>query len=402
MSFNQWINSRLPISDFFDQHLRQYYAPKNLNFWYFFGSLAILCLSIQIISGIWLLMYYEPTAKTAFDSIEFMMREVPYGWLLRYVHAVGASSFFVILYFHLYRALMYGSYQRPRELLWLSGVLLLILAMAEAYTGYVLPWGQMSYWTAKVIMNIFGAIPFIGEPIMHLIQGDYVVSEVTLQRFFAFHVVAFPMILLAMVFLHLVALHTVGSNNPDGIEIKDNKGADGIPKDGVPFHPYFTIKDLVAAAAFLIIFFTIVFYNPTMDGLFLEKENFIPANPLVTPPEIKPSWYLAPYYAILRAVPNQLLGALAMISAIISFAFLPWLDRSPVRSMRYKGVRSRVSLALLVISFLSLMALGLLPPSPVYIILARISAVIFFGYFISLPYISRNDRHSSPPDRVRM
>ena len=379
MSFNQWINSRLPISDFFDQHLRQYYAPKNLNFWYFFGSLAILCLSIQIISGIWLLMYYEPTAKTAFDSIEFMMREVPYGWLLRYVHAVGASSFFVILYFHLYRALMYGSYQRPRELLWLSGVSLLILAMAEAYTGYVLPWGQMSYWAAKVIMNIFGAIPFIGEPIMHLIQGDYVVSEVTLQRFFAFHVVAFPMILLAMVFLHLVALHTVGSNNPDGIEIKDNKGADGIPKDGVPFHPYFTIKDLVAAAAFLIIFFTIVFYNPTMDGLFLEKENFIPANPLVTPPEIKPSWYLAPYYAILRAVPNQLLGALAMISAIISFAFLPWLDRSPVRSMRYKGVRSRVSLALLVISFLSLMALGLLPPSPVYIILARISAVIFFG-----------------------
>jgi ubiquinol-cytochrome c reductase cytochrome b subunit len=402
MSFSHWVNSRLPINRFVDQHLRKYYAPKNLNFWYFFGSLAMLCLSIQILSGIFLLMYYEPTAETAFDSIEYMMREVPYGWLLRYVHAVGASSFFVILYLHLYRALMYGSYQKPRELLWLIGVVLLILAMAESYTGYVLPWGQMSYWAAKVIMSIFGAIPFIGEFLMHLIQGDYVVSEVTLQRFFAFHVVAFPLILLLMVFFHLAALHTVGSNNPDGIEIKDNKNEQGIPKDGVPFHPYFTVKDLVAATAFLIIFFGIVFYNPTMEGFFLEKENFIPANPLVTPPEIKPSWYLAPYYAILRAVPNQLWGAIAMIGSIFIFAFMPWLDRSPVRSMRYRGVWSRVSLAFLVGSFLSLMVLGLLPPTPLYVILARISSVIFFGYFITLPFVSRYDKHLTPPDRVRM
>ncbi len=402
MSLNKWINDRLPIDDFVDQHLRHYYAPKNLNFLYFFGSLAMLCLGIQILSGIWLLMYYEPTVETAFDSVEYLMRDIPFGWLLRYTHAAGASAFFVILYMHVYRALLYGSYRKPRELLWLLGLFLLILVMAESYTGYILPWGQMSYWAAKVIMNIFGSIPVIGPPLMHLIQGDYVISEATLQRFFAFHVVVFPMVLLGVVFIHLCALHTVGSNNPDGIEIKDNLDKDGIPVDGVPFHPYFTIKDIVAAVVFLIIFFAVIFYDPTFHGLILEKENFIPADPLVTPPEIKPTWYLAPYYAILRAVPDQLLGALAMLASLFIFAFMPWLDRAPVKSMRYKGTRSRVSLFLFVVSFLSLMVLGLLPATPTNTILARIATTVFFGFFLTLPYITVYDNHKTPPDRVRM
>tara|TARA_Y200000002_G_scaffold382962_1_gene402275 strand:- start:76 stop:1284 length:1209 start_codon:yes stop_codon:yes gene_type:complete len=402
MSLNKWINDRLPIDDFVDQHLRHYYAPKNLNFLYFFGSLAMLCLGIQILSGIWLLMYYEPTVETAFDSVEYLMRDIPFGWLLRYTHAAGASAFFVILYMHVYRALLYGSYRKPRELLWLLGLFLLILVMAESYTGYILPWGQMSYWAAKVIMNIFGSIPVIGPPLMHLIQGDYVISEATLQRFFAFHVVVFPMVLLGVVFIHLCALHTVGSNNPDGIEIKDNLDKDGIPVDGVPFHPYFTIKDIVAAVVFLIIFFAVIFYDPTFHGLILEKENFIPADPLVTPPEIKPTWYLAPYYAILRAVPDQLLGALAMLASLFIFAFMPWLDRAPVKSMRYKGTRSRVSLFLFVVSFLSLMVLGLLPATPTNTILARIATIVFFGFFLTLPYITVYDNHKTPPDRVRM
>ena len=402
MSLGQWINERLPISDFVDAHLRKYYAPKNLNFWYFFGSLAMLCLAIQILTGVWLLMYYEPTVETAFDSVEYLMRDIPYGWLLRYTHAVGASAFFVILYLHMYRALLYGSYRKPRELLWLLGLALLILVMAEAYTGYILPWGQMSYWAAKVIMNIFGAIPVIGKPIMHLIQGDYVISEATLQRFFAFHVVVFPMIILGMVFFHLAALHTVGSNNPDGIEIKDHKDEHGVPLDGVPFHPYFTVKDIVAAVVFLLIFFTVVFYDPTLSGLALEKENFIQANPLITPPEIKPTWYLAPYYAILRAVPDQLVGAFLMLSSIFIFAFLPWLDRAPVKSMRYKGMKSRVSLGCFVVSFLSLMVLGLLPATPFNTYLARFATIIFFGYFLTMPYISVRDKCKTPPMRVRM
>lgn len=402
MSISNWINERLPVKRFVDAHLRHYYAPKNLNFWYFFGSLAMLMLAIQIITGVWLLMYYEPTVETAFSSVEYMMRDIKFGWLIRYTHAVGASAFFVIVYLHVYRALLYGSYQKPRELLWLIGIVLLVLLMAEAYTGYVLPWGQMSYWAVKVIMNIFGAIPVVGEWLMYLIQGDYVVSEVTLQRFFAFHVVVFPMILLGTVFFHLAALHTTGSNNPDGIEIKNKVDEKGVPLDGVPFHPYFTIKDITGAVVFLIIFMAIVFYNPTFFDLTLEKENFIPANPLITPPEIKPAWYLSPYYAILRAIPNQLLGAVGMVAAIFIFAFLPWLDRSPVRSMRYRGSRSRVALGMMVVSFICLMVLGLLPATWPNVIMARVATCIFFGYFIVLPYISANDKHQTPPDRVRM
>ncbi|UTC25002.1 cytochrome b N-terminal domain-containing protein [Candidatus Comchoanobacter bicostacola] len=381
-------------------HLKHYQAPKNLNFWYFFGALSLLVLGNQLLTGIWLLMYYTPTAADAMASIEFMMREVNFGWLFRYLHAAGASFFFVVVYLHMYRALLYGSYKAPREILWLSGCVMLLLLMAEAYTGYVLPWGQMSYWAARVITSLFKTIPVIGEPLVLLIQGDYEVSEVTLHRFFSFHVVLFPLIILGFVFFHTLCLHAVGSNNPDGIEIKDNLDAQGKPKDGVSFHPFYTVKDVMGVGIFLFIFLSVVFLAPRGWGLVLEPENFEIANPMVTPLHIKPSWYLAPYYAILRAVPDKSLGAIAMFASLLMFFLLPWLDRSPVRSMRYKGPLSRITLGLFTVSFLGLLIVGCLPATYWATFSARIFAILYFSFFFLMPIYSYYDWHKVPPSRL--
>lgn len=381
-------------------HLKHYQAPKNLNFWYFFGALSLLVLGNQLLTGVWLLMYYTPTAADAMASIEFMMREVNFGWLFRYLHAAGASFFFVVVYLHMYRALLYGSYKAPREILWLSGCVMLLLLMAEAYTGYVLPWGQMSYWAARVITSLFKTIPVIGEPLVLLIQGDYEVSEVTLHRFFSFHVVLFPLIILGFVFFHTLCLHAVGSNNPDGIEIKDNLDPQGKPKDGVSFHPFYTLKDVMGVGIFLFIFLSVVFLAPRGWGLVLEPENFEIANPMVTPLHIKPSWYLAPYYAILRAVPDKSLGAIAMFASLLMFFLLPWLDRSPVRSMRYKGPLSRITLGLFTVSFLGLLIVGCLPATYWATFSARIFAILYFSFFFLMPIYSYYDWHKVPPSRL--
>ncbi len=395
-----WINERLPVSDFFRRELTEYYAPKNFNFWYFFGSLALLVLVMQILTGIFLTMYYHPSASGAFARVQFIMREVSWGWLIRYMHSTGASFFFIVIYLHMFRGMLYGSYRRPRELLWIIGMLVYLALMAEAFMGYVLPWGNMSFWGAQVIINLFGTIPVMGPGLTQWIRGDYGIAGATLNRLFALHVAAVPIVLLGLVALHLVALHRVGSNNPDGIEIRDHLGPDGKPLDGIPFHPYYTVKDIMGVGVFFILFALVVFYFPTFHGLFLEPANFTPANFLSTPPDIHPVWYFTPFYAILRAIPNKGLGALMLLMALVSLVLLPWLDRSPVKSIRYKGWISRLALAVFVVSFIGLGILGMQPVKPMYVILARICAIGYFGFFWLMPFYSRIDRVKPVPERV--
>ncbi|TLZ15090.1 MAG: cytochrome b [Gammaproteobacteria bacterium] len=395
-----WLNKRLPIGEFIESQLIGYYAPKNFNIWYFFGSLALLVLVMQLVTGIFLTMFYKPGELTSFDSVEYIMREVDYGWLIRYLHSTGASAFFIVVYLHMFRALLYGSYRAPRELLWLIGMLVYLALMAEAFMGYVLPWGNMSFWGAQVIVNLFGTIPGIGKPLVEWIRGDYGIADATLNRFFALHVAAIPLALLLLVMLHLVALRQTGSNNPDGIEIKARLGADGKPLDGIPFHPYYTVKDIVGVGVFLVLFALVVFFKPTLGGLFLEAPNFEPANPISTPEHITPVWYFTPYYAILRAVPDQRMGALLMLLAVASFFFLPWLDRSPVKSMRYRGWISRTALALFVVAFVALGYLGLQPATGAYVVLARIFAVLYFAFFWLMPFYTLIDPVRPVPERV--
>jgi len=395
-----WLNKRLPVDEFMTTQLTGYYAPKNFNIWYFFGSLALFVLVMQLVTGIFLTMFYKPGELTSFDSVEYIMREVDFGWLIRYLHSTGASAFFIVVYLHMFRAFLYGSYRAPRELLWLIGMLVYLALMAEAFMGYVLPWGNMSFWGAQVIVNLFGTIPGIGTPLVEWIRGDYGIADATLNRFFALHVVALPLALLLLVMLHLVALHQTGSNNPDGIEIKEKVGPDGKPLDGIPFHPYYTVKDLVGVGVFLLLFALVVFFKPTLGGLFLEAPNFEPANPMSTPEHIAPVWYFTPYYAMLRAVPDQRMGALLMLLAVVSFLFLPWLDRSPVKSMRYRGWISRTALALFAVSFVALGYLGLQPAEGLYVVLARIFAAIYFAFFLLMPFYSRIDAVKPVPDRV--
>src|SRR5499427_2919343 len=398
--FRAWLNKRLPVDEFISSQLIGYYAPKNFNIWYFFGSLALVVLVLQLISGIYLTMFYKVGAATSFDSVEFIMREVDYGWLIRYLHSTGASAFFVVVYLHMFRAFLYGSYKKPRELLWLFGMAVYLALMAEAFMGYVLPWGNMSFWGAQVIVNLFGTIPGIGPALVEWIRGDYGIADATLNRFFALHVAAIPLALLLLVLLHLVALRRTGSNNPDGIEIKEKLGPDGKPLDGIPFHPYYTVKDVVGVGVFAVLFAIVVFFVPTLGGLFLESPNFEPANPLSTPEHIAPVWYFTPYYAILRAVPDQRLGALLMLLEVSAFLFLPWLDRSPVRSMRYKGWMSRTALALFTVSFVALGYLGLQPAEGLYVALARIFTVIYFLFFLLMPFYTRLDPVKPVPERV--
>ena len=395
-----WVDDRFPLMSNWNEHLAKYYAPKNFNFWYFFGSLALLVLVIQVLTGIWLTMNYKPSAEDAFASVEYIMRDVNWGWLIRYMHSTGASAFFVVIYLHMYRALLYGSYKKPRELLWLSGMGLYLVLMAEAFFGYLLPWGQMSYWGAQVIISLFGALPIIGDELALWIRGDFVVSDVTLNRFFSLHVIAFPLLILALVGFHILALHEVGSNNPDGVDIKKNKNAEGIPIDGIPFHPYYTVKDILGAVVFLIFFFGVVFFSPEMGGYFLEHANFIPADPLKTPEHIAPVWYFTPFYAILRAVPSQLGGVIAMGLATTIFLLLPWLDRSPVKSWRYRGWNYRFALTAFIISFLSLGWLGMQVATPLYTWMARFFSVIYFLFFFLMPFYTAVDNDKAVPDRV--
>ena len=398
--FVKWIDDRFPYTKTMKKHITEYYASKNFNFWYVFGVLAMVVLVIQLLTGIFLTMNYKPSAEEAFASIEYIMRDVEWGWLMRYMHSTGSSFFFIVVYLHMFRAMLYGSYKKPRELIWIIGMLLFYVLMAEAFAGYLLPWGQMSYWGAQVIISLFGAVPYIGEGLVELIRGDYAISDITLNRFFALHVVAFPLAMIGLIFVHIVALHEVGSNNPDGIEIKEVKGPDGIPLDGVAFHPYHTSKDLVAIVIFLIIFSLVVFYAPEMCGYFLERANFEPANPLVTPEHIMPSWYFTPYYAILRAIPDKLLGAIMMAAAVIIPMFLPWLDKSPVKSIRYRGWIYKFALAIFVISFLILGWLGTQPAEGIYVNLARFFTVTYFLFFILMPYYTKIDKTKMVPDRV--
>ena len=402
-----WIDQRLPVVDAWNKHLGQYYAPKNFNFWYFFGSLALLVLVNQILTGIWLTMSYEPSAEGAFASVEYIMRDVEFGWVIRYMHSTGASAFFVVVYLHMLRGLMYGSYQKPRELIWLFGMAIYLALMAEAFMGYLLPWGQMSYWGAQVIVSLFGAIPVVGADLAQWIRGDYLISGITLNRFFALHVIALPLVIAGLVFLHILALHEVGSNNPDGIDIKLNKDENGVPKDGIPFHPYYTVKDIVGVAVFLFVFCLILFFFPEMGGYFLEYANFEPANPLKTPEHIAPVWYFTPFYAILRAITFPMFGldakfwGVVFMGAAIAMLFvLPWLDRSPVRSMRYKGWYSRIALILFCIAFVVLGVLGVLPSTPGRTALAQTCTAIYFAYFILMPWYTRMEKCKPVPERV--
>ncbi len=415
-----WIDKRFPLTSNLKAHLTEYYAPKNFNFWYFFGSLAMLVLVLQIVTGIFLTMHYKPDAALAFGSVEYIMRDVSWGWLIRYMHSTGASMFFVVVYLHMFRGLIYGSYRTPRELIWLFGVGIFLVLMGEAFFGYLLPWGQMSYWGAQVIINLFTSIPFIGPDVSEWLRGDYVVSDATLNRFFAFHVIALPLVLLGLVVAHLIALHEVGSNNPDGVEIKEKKDPKThIPLDGIPFHPYYTVKDIVGVAVFLIVFSAIMFFAPEMGGYFLEANNFIPANPMVTPTHIAPVWYFTPYYSILRAVPpilnSQFPGVAAMGLSVMIFALLPWLDRSPVKSIRYRGSLYKKWLVLFVLSFAVLGYLGT-KPSNVWgvfeastwlvggadraTIVARIFTLTYFLFFILMPWYTKKDKTKPVPERV--
>jgi ubiquinol-cytochrome c reductase cytochrome b subunit len=417
-----WIDQRFPLTANYKAHLSEYYAPKNFNFWYFFGSLAMLVLVIQIVTGIFLTMHYKPDASlnasgvpVAFASVEYIMRDVTWGWLIRYMHSTGASAFFVVVYLHMFRGLLYGSYRKPRELIWLFGIGIFLCLMGEAFFGYLLPWGQMSFWGAQVIVNLFSAIPVIGPDLSIWLRGDYVVGDATLNRFFAFHVIAMPLVLLGLVGAHIIALHEVGSNNPDGVEIKKKKDANGVPLDGIPFHPYYTVKDIVGVIVFLMAFSVVVFFMPEGGGYFLEYNNFVPADPLVTPPHIAPVWYFTPYYSLLRAVTYPLLGidakfwgVVAMGAGTLIFAFLPWLDRSPVKSIRYRGTMTKVLLAIWIVGFFILGFLGTkdpaykffgaIPGAPV----AQILSVYYFLFFLTMPIWSSLDRCQPEPDRVTM
>ncbi|HUL45842.1 MAG TPA: cytochrome bc complex cytochrome b subunit [Steroidobacteraceae bacterium] len=398
--FRAWLNKRMPVDQFLASQVTEYYAPKNFNFWYFFGSLALVVLVLQLVTGIFLTMFYKPGEATAFDSVQFIMREVDWGWLIRYLHSSGASFFFIVVYLHMFRAFLYGSYKPPRELLWLLGMAVYLALMAEAFMGYVLPWGNMSFWGAQVIINLFGTIPGIGPDLVLWIRGDYGIADATLNRFFSLHVAAIPLALLGLVALHLVALHEVGSNNPDGVEIKEKVGADGHPLDGIPFHPYYTVKDFVGIGVFLVLLAIVVFFVPTFGGLFLEAPNFEPANPVSTPADITPVWYFTPYYAMLRAVPDQRLGALLLLLGVMAFLFLPWLDRSPVKSMRYRGWMSRAALAIFAVSFIGLGYLGMQPALGIYVIIARILAVLYFLFFLLMPFYTSLEPVKPVPERV--
>ena len=442
-----WVDNRFPATQLFKDHMSEYYAPKNFNIWYIFGSLALLVLVIQIVTGIFLTMHYKPDAALAFGSVEYIMRDVPWGWLVRYMHSTGASAFFVVVYLHMFRGLMYGSYRKPRELVWLFGCAIFLCMMAEAFMGYLLPWGQMSYWGAQVIVNLFAAIPFVGPDLALLIRGDYVVGDATLNRFFSFHVIAVPLVLLGLVVAHIIALHEVGSNNPDGVEIKATKGKDGIPLDGIPFHPYYTVHDIFAVSMFLMVFTAIIFFAPEFGGYFLEYNNFIPADPLKTPLHIAPVWYFTPYYSMLRAISSEmmyalilcvaggavlcvtrfkmpglfklvLLGAAAAVvammlaidakfwgvvvmgGAVIILFFLPWLDYSAVKSIRYRPGWHKYLYALFVVDFVVLGYLGMQPPSPIGERVSQVGTLYYFGFFILMPWWSSLGEPKPVPSRV--
>jgi len=396
-----WIDARFPLTKMWEEHLSKYYAPKNFNFWYFFGSLALLVLVIQIVTGIFLTMHYKPDGDLAFISVEHIMRDVDWGWLIRYLHSTGASAFFIVVYLHMFRGLMYGSYQKPRELIWLFGMFIFLALMAEAFMGYLLPWGQMSYWGAQVIISLFGAIPVIGDDLTLWIRGDFVIADATLNRFFALHVVAVPLVLLLLVVMHIIALHEVGSNNPEGVEIKKTKDENGIPLDGIPFHPYYSVKDIVGVVGFLILFSAVVFFMPEMGGYFLEHANFVPANPFKTPEHIAPVWYFTPFYAILRAIPHKLSGVIAMFSAIIVLFLLPWIDRGKVHSIRYRSNAFRWLLAMLIISFVGLGYLGALPVTTTRTFFAQLFSIGYFAFFVGIWWISKNENTKPVPERIQ-
>jgi ubiquinol-cytochrome c reductase cytochrome b subunit len=442
-----WVDNRFPLSKMYKEHLSEYYAPKNFNFFYFFGSLAILVLVIQILTGIFLVMHYKPDAAVAFASVEYIMRDVPWGWLIRYMHSTGASAFFIVVYMHMFRGLIYGSYRKPRELVWIFGCAIFLCLMAEAFMGYLLPWGQMSYWGAQVIVNLFSAIPFIGPDLALLIRGDYVVGDATLNRFFSFHVIAVPLVLLGLVVAHIIALHEVGSNNPDGVEIKAKKGPDGHPLDGIPFHPYYTVHDILGVTVFLLVFTSIIFFAPEVGGYFLEYNNFIPADPLKTPLHIAPVWYFTPYYSMLRATTDTMVNVLSLIAAVaagfvvlktalntkgkaitvvgvailivllktfdakfwgvvvmggavVMLFFLPWLDHSPVKSIRYRPTWHKSLYAVFVVFFVVLGYLGIQPPSEVGTLIAQIGTIYYFGFFLLMPWWTQLGKFKQVPDRV--
>jgi len=407
-----WIDDRFPLTKVWEEHLAKYYAPKNFNFWYYFGSLALLVLVLQIVTGIFLTMHYKPDTQLAFASVEYIMRDVSWGWLIRYLHSTGASFFFIVVYLHMFRAMLYGSHRKPRELLWIIGVIIFVALMAESFMGYLLPWGNMSYWGAQVIISLFDAIPYIGPVLSEWVRGDFVVADATLNRFFAFHVIAIPLVLVVLVFVHIVALHKVGSNNPDGIEIKKKKDANGIPLDGIPFHPYYTVKDIVGVTVFLMVFATVVFFAPELGGWFLEHDNFVPANILQTPPEIVPLWYFTPYYSILRAntvsfiLDAKVWGVIFMALSIMVFFFLPWLDRSPVKSIRYRGWIYKTALAIFVVAFVILGYLGTKSPQAIDLMLfqnvywAQIFTIVYFAFFALMPWYTKLDKTKPVPERV--
>ena len=442
-----WVDNRFPATKMFKEHLSEYYAPKNLNIWYMFGSLSLLVLVIQIVTGIFLTMNYKPDAALAFGSVEYIMRDVPWGWLIRYMHSTGASAFFIVVYLHMFRGLIYGSYRKPRELIWIFGCAIFLALMAEAFMGYLLPWGQMSYWGAQVIVNLFAAIPFVGPDLALLIRGDYVVGDATLNRFFAFHVIAVPLVLLGLVVAHIIALHEVGSNNPDGVEIKAKKDASGKPLDGIAFHPFYTVHDIFGVSVFLLAFSAVVFFAPEAGGYFLEYNNFIPADPLKTPAHIAPVWYFTPFYSMLRAITTEMMyvlvlcvvvaaglgvlkgqlaalfkavllggaavvvammlsidakfwGVVVMGGAVIILFFLPWLDNSPVKSIRYRPSWHKWLYGIFVVNFLVLGYLGIKPPSPINERVSQVGTLFYFGFFLLMPWWSRIGSFKSVPDRV--
>ncbi|WP_370314347.1 cytochrome bc complex cytochrome b subunit [Thalassolituus sp.] len=394
-----WIDDRLPVTQTYEKHMSKYYAPKNFNFWYFFGVLSMLMLVNQILTGIWLTMQFTPSAEAAFASVEYIMRDVEWGWLIRYMHSTGATFFFVAVYLHMMRAILYGSYQKPRELIWIFGMLIYLALMAEAFMGYVLPWGQMSYWGAQVIISLFSVMPY-GDLLTEWIRGDFLISGATLNRFFALHVVAVPLVIVALVVMHLLALHEVGSNNPDGVDIKKHKDENGKPLDGIPFHPYYTVHDLVGIVVFLMVFCTVLFFFPEGNGFMLEYANFEPANGLKTPEHIAPVWYFGAFYAILRAVPDKLLGVIAMGAAIAVLFVLPWLDRSPVRSWRYKGLPSKIYIVIFGFNFVLLTWLGTQPATELLTLIAQIASVIYFGWFAFLVISPMIEKTKPVPERV--
>ena len=408
-----WVDARFPLSKMWRDHLSEYYAPKNFNFWYFFGSLALLVLVIQIVNGIFLVMNFKPDGNlnqynlpAAFTAVEYIMRDVSGGWIIRYMHSTGASFFFIVVYLHMFRGLIYGSFKKPRELVWVFGSLIFLALMAEAFMGYLLPWGQMSFWGAQVIINLFSAIPVIGQDLSVWIRGDFTISDATLNRFFALHVIAVPLVLLGLVVAHIIALHEVGSNNPDGVEIKKLKDENGVPLDGIPFHPYYTVKDILGVVVFLIVFCAVMFFAPEGGGYFLEAPNFDPADPLKTPPHIAPVWYFTPFYAILRAIPSfagtQIWGVIGMGAAVVLIALLPWLDRSPVKSIRYRGPIFKIAVVLFIISFIGLGILGAMAATPSRTFIARALSAIYFLFFLAMPIYSKLDPTKPVPERVTM